>query len=133
MEKSFHLKIVTPNRLEFEGEVTSVTCPGTEGKFQVLYNHAPLLSGLDVGIMEFKGTENQVYAVSGGFTQVLHNSVLVLADTAERADAIDTDRAKAAKERAEERLSHRTKELDVERAELSLHKALNRLKAAGRN
>ncbi len=132
MEKAFDLKIITPVGNAFEGRVTSVTCPGTQGRFQVLYNHAALLSSLEVGSMDFV-SENKTYhyAISGGFAQVYHNSILILAETAERSDAIDVTRAKDAKRRAEERLSEHRNEIDVSRAEFALHRAINRLKVSG--
>jgi F-type H+-transporting ATPase subunit epsilon len=131
MEKQFDLKIITPVGKEFEGRVSSVTCPGTVGKFQVLYNHAPLLSSLEIGSLEFTSDTKQLFAVSGGFVQVFHNSVLVLAETAERSDIIDVERAQAAKDRAEDRLENHRKEIDVERAHAALHRSINRLKVAG--
>jgi len=69
-------------------------------------------------------------AVSGGFMEVKNSRVVVLADTAERADQIDVERAKAAKQRAEQRLASRGSEVDIARAEIALQKALNRIKAA---
>jgi F-type H+-transporting ATPase subunit epsilon len=76
--------------------------------------------------------EELVYATSGGFVEVKDDKVILLADTAERKDEIDVDRAGAAKARAAKRISEREHETDVERARLALHRALNRLKIAGR-
>jgi F-type H+-transporting ATPase subunit epsilon len=132
MEKVFDLKVITPSGKEFEGKVSSVTCPGTVGSFQVLYNHAPLLSSLDIGPIEIGAADKTLsMAVSGGFAQVYHNSVLILAETAELSDRIDVERASEAKKRAEDRLSAHRKEIDVRRAEAALHRAINRLKVAG--
>ncbi|MBI5647206.1 MAG: F0F1 ATP synthase subunit epsilon [Ignavibacteriae bacterium] len=132
MSAAFDLKIVTPNRVVFEGKAASVSCPGTEGRFQVLAKHAPLLSSLDIGELDVVDEQNTrvEYAVSGGVVQVYHNAVLVLADTAERREEIDTARASAARTRAEQRLAGRTPDTDVERARASLYRALNRLKVA---
>jgi len=77
--------------------VTSLTAPGVVGGFQVLFNHAPLLSSLKIGevkIKEASGTEFH-YAISGGFVEVRENHILLLAETAERTDEIDAERAKA--------------------------------------
>ena len=134
MDKLFDVELVTPQRVEYTGKVVSVSCPGVEGRFQVLYNHAPFLSALTIGLLsfEFADGSKQVYAVSGGVAQVFHNHVRILADTAERSDSIDAARAVRAKERAEARLKVRSEDIDAERASAALHRAMNRLKAVGR-
>jgi F-type H+-transporting ATPase subunit epsilon len=134
-DKSFHLEIVTPRRIVFKGEVTSFSVPGTIGGFQVLYNHAPLLSSLKIGGVKIKdssGTEFH-YAVSGGFVEIRDNQVLLLAETAERTDEIDTERAKASRDRAQKRLAEKKSNIDFNRAQLALYRALNRIKIAGVN
>ena len=101
--------------------------------FRYLYNHAPLLSSLEIGevkITEENGTEFQ-YAISGGFVEVRENQVILLAETAERTDEIDAERAKAARDRAVKRIAERRSDTDIERARLALYRALNRLKIAG--
>lgn len=132
MSEAFKLEIVTPARVVFTGGVTSVSCPGTEGRFQVLRNHAAFLSTLLVGELDVTiedGTKSR-YAISGGISQVLHNTMMILADTAERSDEINVERARAAQERAEQRLTIREESVDVERARAALYRALNRLKIA---
>lgn len=132
MAHHFELEIVTPQRKEFSGSVESVSCPGDQGRFQVLYNHAPFLSTLAVGmvkVVDAEGAETH-YAVSGGLAQVFHNQMRLLADTAERADRIDVGRAERARQRAEERLRQRGEEIDEERARAALLRAVNRLKIA---
>ncbi len=130
MANLFNLEIVTPERVEFSGAVQSVTCPGVQGSFQVLHNHAPFLSSLDIGVVKVLDGEGaeQLYAVSGGISQVFHNEMRVLADSAERADRIDLDRARRARERAEQRLRERDEAIDHERARTSLMRAINRIK-----
>jgi F-type H+-transporting ATPase subunit epsilon len=134
MDKLFDVELVTPKRVEFTGKVISVTCPGSEGRFQVLYNHAPFLSSLTIGLLnlELEGGKSQMYALSGGVVEVFHNHVRILADTAERSDSIDVARAASAKERAEARLKAHTQNIDEARAHAALHRAVNRLKAVGR-
>jgi F-type H+-transporting ATPase subunit epsilon len=132
-DKTFHLEIITPKRVVFKGEVTSFTAPGIEGGFQVLHSHAPLLSSLKIGevkVIDAGGTE-LLYAVSGGFVEVRENTVVLLAETAERTNEIDAERAKAARDRAQKRLAEKKQETDIERARLSLYRALNRLKISG--
>ena len=130
MSTPFDLKIVTPDRVVFEGKALSLTCPGTEGRFQILHNHAPFLSSLEVGLMKvvLEDESRVEYAIGGGTTQVFHNAVLVLADSAERSDEIDVARAKEAKHRAEQRLSSRPADIDFDRARFALARAINRLK-----
>jgi F-type H+-transporting ATPase subunit epsilon len=132
MANHFELEIVTPQRIQFSGSVESVSCPGEQGRFQVLYNHAPFLSTLAVGLVKVVDSEgaHKQYAVSGGIAQVFHNRMRLLADTAERADQIDVDRAERARLRAEERLKTRGEEIDEQRAHAALLRAMNRLKVA---
>jgi F-type H+-transporting ATPase subunit epsilon len=134
-DKIFQLEIVTPRRVVFKGEVTSFSAPGVVGGFQVLYDHAPLLSSLKIGEVKIKdasGTEFH-YAISGGFVEVRENHVLLLAETAERTDEIDAQRAKSSRDRAQKRMAEKKSDIDFERARFALYRALNRLKIAGVN
>jgi F-type H+-transporting ATPase subunit epsilon len=134
-ERSFSLEIVAPDRVVFQGEATSVTAPGTLGGFQVLFNHAPLLSSLDVGPLKVKNAQgvDTVYATGGGYLEVRENNVVVLVESAEKPEEIDVERARAALARAEGRLKAHDPSLDSVRAELALARALNRLRLAGRH
>lgn len=134
MTKNFHLDIVTPARTVYSGEVQSFTAPGIIGSFQVLFNHAPLLSTIGIGevkVIQADGTK-QYFATSGGFVEVKSNKVILLAESAERASDIDVVRAEKSKQRAQERLAKKNKDIDVERAQASLSRALNRLKIAAK-
>lgn len=77
-----HLEIITPDKKVFEGEVAIVTFPGSDGSFQVLNNHAPLVSLLKEGVVEYKTSERETtqVAITGGVVEVLKNKVIVLAD-----------------------------------------------------
>lgn len=77
-----HLEIITPDKKVFEGEVVVVTFPGSDGSFQVLNNHAPLVSLLKDGVVEYKTSEKVTTQVkiTGGVVEVLKNKVIVLAD-----------------------------------------------------
>jgi len=132
-EKVFKLEIVTPRKVVFSGEVVSFSAPGTMGGFQVLFNHAPLLSEIGVGEVKLVDPEGNVrrYATSGGFVDVKKNHVVMLAETVERVDEIDGARAEAARERAGNRLKEK-KEMDVARARGALERARNRLRMAGK-
>jgi len=131
-EKPFTLEIIAPDRVVFTGEVTSFSAPGIEGGFQVLVDHAPFLSSLGLGQIKVKNKEGVdiLFSANGGFVEVRGNKVVVLVESAERADQIDVDRAKAAQGRAEKRLQNQTKDIDVERARAAQDRALNRLRVA---
>ncbi len=133
-EKAYKLEIVTPKRIVFSGDVTSFSAPGVVGGFQVLRSHAPLLSSIAIGEVKFvDGSGNEWrYATSGGFVEVHENRVVMLAETAERADEIDVARAEAARERARKRLAEKGADTDLGRARLALFRAMNRLKIADR-
>jgi len=129
--KEIFVEIITPSKSAYKGQVISITVPGTLGNFQVLYNHAPLLSSLEIGKIQIEDATGQhiEYATSGGTIEVRDNKVLILADSVESADEIDVERAKRAIERAKERLETRGKgDIDILRAELSLQRAMNRMK-----
>ncbi len=134
-DKTFHLEIITPQRIVYQGEVIGCRAPGASGGFQILYNHAPFLSSLEIGevkIDKSQGAELH-YAVSGGFVEARDNRVILLADTAERTDEIDKARAEAARDRARKLILERKPDTDIERARFALHRALNRLKIAATN
>ncbi len=132
-DKEFDLEIVTPKRVVYNARVESFSAPGVVGGFQVLHSHAPLLSILKIGEVKVRDAEGgqMRYATSGGFVEVRNNRVVMLAETAERSDEIDVERAKASATRARKRLEERTPGVDVERARVSLLRAINRLKVGG--
>jgi F-type H+-transporting ATPase subunit epsilon len=129
------LEVATPTRLALADEVDEVVAPGAEGYFGVLPGHAPFLATLGIGELSYrKGREEFHLAVSGGFAEVRNDKVIVLADTAERPDEINRERADRAKARAEQRLAGRAQEeIDYTRAMCALMRALSRLQVAGRN
>lgn len=131
-DKLLRLEIITPQRSVYSGNVESFSAPGTSGGFQVLHNHAPFLTTIGVGevsIREEAGGEFQ-YSTTGGFVEVSNNHVTFLADTAERKDEIDIERARAARARAEQRLDKKEPGIDVDRARIALARAMNRLRIA---
>jgi len=134
MANHFKLEIVTPQGVKFDADVESVTCPGKQGRFQVLHNHAPFLSSLEIGLMKVVDAEGKehTYAVSGGISQMFHNSMRIIADTAELATNINLERARSAQQRAEERLKNREEGIDQDRARIALMRAVNRIKAVER-
>lgn len=134
--KEFNLEVITPSKPVFSGAVVSVTVPGTLGNFQVLYNHAPILSSLEIGIVKIKllsGDEKEFFT-SGGTIEVLNNKVIILAESFESKDEIDLARAERSLERARERLSKWNKNnIDIVRAQASLNRALSRIKFVKNN
>lgn len=132
MAGTFSLSIVSPEGNVLKEDAEFVVLPGGSGELGILPNHAPLIAGLDVGVIRYtlNGSVKRA-AIAGGFVEVVDNAVTVLADTAELAEAIDRARAQQAKERALKRLSARTNEIDLRRAELALRRAAARINAAG--
>ena len=129
------LDIVTPDRLVAHEAVTAVTIPGKNGYLGILPGHAPLLTELAPGEMEYtSGSAKHVLAVNWGFAEVLGDRVIVLVQSAERAEEIDVGRAEKAKARAEELLKRfDDPQVDMERARVALSRAMARLEAAHRH
>ena len=130
--KELKVEIVTPSKIAFEGNVKSVTIPGTKGNFQVLFNHAPLMSSFEVGFIKIEDeSENQTnYATSGGTVEVLNNKVIVLAESFESKEDINIARAEEARDRAKKRLKKESGEsnIDLARVEFALKRAINRIR-----
>ena len=122
------IDIVTAEKLVYSDEVSSVVAPGAEGQLGILPNHAPLLTSLKPGELKVskEGEETNI-AVSGGFLEVLKNVVTILADTAERAEDIDVERAEAALKRAQEKVNSSESDLDLERAIRALKRSQARV------
>jgi F-type H+-transporting ATPase subunit epsilon len=123
------LTIVTPERIFYEDEVSSLIAPGSEGYLGVLTDHAPLISALVPGKLTVKDQKSQelVLAVGGGFMEVFKNHVTILAHSIEFVRDIDSERAKRALGRAKERLRSKEEEIDIPRAVAALRRAENRL------
>ena len=133
MDESFRLRIVTPYREVVMEEVKEAQVPGKEGYLGILPGHAPLISELKVGEITYRqGSQSTHLAVSGGFVEVLPDQVTILAETAEKADEIDVDRAQAAKEQAEKLLRSAEPDVDVDQATIALQRALIRLQVAAK-
>jgi F-type H+-transporting ATPase subunit epsilon len=107
-EKTIKFEIATPERVVFKDHILQVSVPTTEGEVTILPKHSPLVSILKPGVLEIKKIDNsvEIISVSGGFLEVLLNKIIVLADTAERAEEIDLERAEEARKRAEESIKN---------------------------
>jgi F-type H+-transporting ATPase subunit epsilon len=137
MADTFQLEIVTPEKKVVDTSAEEVQIPGKNGYLGVLPGHAPLITELAVGEITFRegagsNASEQRLAVAWGFAEVLPNKVTILAETAERPSEIDVDRAREAKQRAEQRLASGDTTVDVERALDSLQRAESRLDVAGK-
>lgn len=124
----FTLRIITPDRIFYEGEASMVEFNTTEGEIGVYKNHVPTTVIISPGILTITGAEGQkTAALHAGFVEILQDKVVILAEIIEWPEEIDLGRAEAARERAEERLRSKTPETDVLRAETALQRALARI------
>ncbi len=128
-------EIVTQERTVFSGEVDAVNLPGSEGRLGILPNHTPLLTTLSYGeVIVRQSGQEQYFAVGGGFAEIQPTKVIVLADSAERAEEIDIQRAMAARQRAEKMMAEGVPEDPERYAQIraSLQRAQIRLNVAQR-
>ena len=124
----FSLRIITPDRVFYKGEVSMVEFNTIEGEIGVLKKHVPTTVIISPGILtitEAEGTKEA--ALHAGFAEILLDEVVILAEIIEWPVEIDAERAKRAKERAEERLRTKTPETDILRAQTALQRALARI------
>ena len=128
------LQIISPEGSILKDVTTeAVVIPVTEGSMGILYNHAPMVTTLRIGVLRYKqGNAYSRVAIAGGFLELSNNRITVLADTAETGESIDVLRAQEARKRAEARLRERRANTDRARAEAALQRAVARLKAAGK-
>jgi F-type H+-transporting ATPase subunit epsilon len=132
MSDTFQLEIVTPEKRVVDTAAEEVQIPGKNGYLGVLPGHAPLITELGVGEIQYRaGGRDQRLAVAWGFAEVLPDKVTILAETAERPEEIDVERARRAKEKAEQLLTGGDMNVDVQRALDTIQKADARLDVAG--
>ena len=130
LPEAIELIVVTPQRQLLREKVASVQLPGASGELGILPGHAPLITELGNGELSYRassGSEPVVLAVLSGFAEVLPDRVTVLAETAERPEEIDVQRAKEALARAEKRLASADANVDWDRATVALQRALVRI------
>ena len=124
----FTLRILTPDRVFFEGQVSMVDFNTTEGEIGIYKKHVPTTVIISPGILTITGEEGvKEAALHAGFVEILQDEVVILAEIIEWPDEIDKARAESAKARAEERLRSKTPETDILRAETALQRALARI------
>lgn len=134
MAEKITLELVTPYRKVLTEEVDEITATGALGEFGVLPGHAPLLSSLRIGELSYKkGGAVSHLALNWGYLEVKDDKAIVLVETAERADEIDLERAKAALGRAEEALKKLTiEDKDYRVMEAALERASIRMQVAAK-
>ena len=126
--KSFGLRIITPERVFYEGEVEMVEFNTTEGEIGVFAGHIPLTVIVKPGILHIYEEEGEKSAaLHAGFAEILPDSVTILAEIVEWPEEIDEHRAEEAMKRAKERLASKTPETDIGRAETALLRAVARI------
>ena len=125
------LKIITHEKVVYEGEVDELVLNTTSGQIGVLKDHIPITTSLEIGVTKAKiGDTFKYFATMGGVFQFKDNNAIILTDVCEDSVDIDVARANAAKERAEARLKEINAEVDAKRAQAALARALARLQAA---
>ena len=129
-----HLEIVTPERLAYSDDVDMVLVPGIEGELGILPNHTPLVSLLGMGELKVrKGTDEESFAIVGGFLQVGPDKVVVMAETADMASEIDLEKAQEARREAERALESGFHEgADLAAARAQFQHALLQIRVAER-
>ncbi|MEF9427483.1 MAG: F0F1 ATP synthase subunit epsilon [Candidatus Mariimomonas ferrooxydans] len=133
MENKLKLEIVTPHGLVYSDEVDEVVAPGSEGEFGVLPQHIPFLTTLKIGMLTYKkGNETGHFFVNWGYAKAGPDKVLILADSAEKSEDINIERAIAAKKRAEEMLK-KEESFDQARATAAITRAVTRTQVAEKN
>ena len=131
-ENKLKLEIVTPYGLILSEDVDEVSCTGSEGDFGVLPGHVPFFTTLKIGMLAYKkGNALKYVFVNWGYAEVSAERIMILADSAEKSEDIDVERAKTAMKRAEDRLK-KVEEFDFARATSSLERAVARVMVAER-
>ncbi|MCE2451621.1 MAG: F0F1 ATP synthase subunit epsilon [Nitrospinae bacterium] len=136
VEGKMMLDIVTPERKLVSAEVDEVTAPGFYGEFGVLPQHTPYLCQLGVGVLSYRtGSARYFISIIDGYAEVGPDKITILAESAERAEDIDAARAQESRQRAQERMGGQKseEELDFDRAELSLKRAITRISVANQS
>ncbi len=132
MENKLLLDIVTPYGHILTEEVNEVVAPGSEGEFGVLRGHIPFVTTLKIGMLQYKKDNvTQFVFINSGYAEIGPEKVLILADSAEKSEEIDLERAKEAMRRAEERLK-KEKDIDFEKDQIALERAITRIHIAER-
>ncbi|WP_164667586.1 F0F1 ATP synthase subunit epsilon [Virgibacillus doumboii] len=129
--KTLNVSVVTPDGPVLEDSFDMVSCKAENGELGVLPGHIPMVAPLSISAVRLKrANDTELLAVNGGFLEVTPDKVTILAQSAEKPSDINVDRAQEAKTRAEQRLQTKQDDIDFQRAELALKRAMNRLDIA---
>lgn len=125
--KNFELRIITPDRIFYEGEASMIEFNTTEGEIGVLKGHIPMTVIVKPGVLTIYGEETKEAALHAGFVEILQDKVTIMAEIIEWPNEIDLTRAEEARERARHRISEKSSETDILRAETALQRAIARI------
>ena len=131
-DRAFKLKIISPDRTFYEGDVVMVEVRTTEGEIGVLKNHIPLTAVLAPGIVRIKDSDTsiKIAALHNGFIEILQDRMTILAEVVEWPDEIDINRAEESRIRAQRRLAEKVTDTNIARASLALQRSIARIEAA---
>ncbi len=131
---SLHLRIITPKRIVFSGNVKSVTVPGEKGRFQILRNHAPIVSNLVIGEIKIVDEKDNTiyYSVNGGFVYVFKNDIKVISDEVFESSEIDWKKEELELTRLKEEIKQKILKDDVSALEMLVAQKHNLIKVARR-
>lgn len=131
MASTFNLEISTPDRKFYGGNVEMVIVQTIDGEMGILAGHEPMVVAIKIGTVRIKKDDQWVEAfLNSGFAEVKPDKTVILCDTAEWPEEIDANRAKAAKERAEEHLIRSLSKIEYIKSQTALARAMARLKVA---
>ena len=130
-DRNFELKIITPERIFYEGKATMVEFNSTEGELGIYKRHIPMTVIVKPGILTITDENDEIKeaALHEGFVEILPDKVTIMAEIIEWPTEIDVERAEKAKERAEERLAEKSEDTDIARAQTALLRAIARIEA----
>lgn len=139
-KQALTVNVVTPDGLIYDHKAQIVVARTVSGELGILLNHAPIIVPLAIDEVRVRRIDDETHvdwiAVNGGILEVRNNVVTIIADTAERERDIDVSRAERAKQRAERTIEEAKATQDADtlrRAEVALHRAMNRLKVSKHN
>ncbi len=130
-DKTLNIEIVTPQKVVYKGTAESVSLPGSKSPFQVLYNHAPIVSSLELGLIKLSGQghERHYFATSEGFAEISNNKISVLVENADDASNLEREQVEAEIEKRRHDLENAIEAYDKDRHKKLLRIAKNKLKA----
>lgn len=130
-DNTFELKVITPERVFYDEQVTMVEFNTSEGEIGIYKNHVPTTVIVKPGLLKITNEDEQkIAALHSGFVEILGDRVTVLAEVIEWPEEIDVERAESSMERAKSRLDAKTEDIDVSRAEVALMRAVTRIQAS---